>query len=216
MIIPAEPGILCAMGLLMTDLKTDFTRSRICRLDELNPSALQAGLDELAADATRWFDRESIAAGRRLISRSADLRYLGQNYELPVAVPAGPADGLTIATLRQRFEAAHMKRYGFTADSDPVELVTLRVEAIGLVDKLDPSIRAIGTLAAAEPVSSRDVWMPEAGGWVCCPVYARRGLPAGRRLNGPAILEQMDTTTLLPPGSEARVDRSGNLIVAAQ
>ena len=215
-IIPAEPGILCAMGLLMTDLKADFTRSRISRLDQLTTDALQAGLDGLEADAARWFDRESIAAGRRMVNRSADLRFLGQNYELPVTVPAGPVEASTIAALRQRFETAHRLRYGFAADNDPVELVTLRVEAIGLVDKLDPSIRAIGAKGPAEPVSLRDVWMPEAGGSVRCPVFARAHLPPGHRLCGPAILEQMDTTTLLPPGSEARVDRSGNLIVAVK
>ena len=215
-IVPPEPGILCAMGLLMTDLKTDFTKSRIGRLDELTPDALQAGFDDLEADAAGWFDQEFIAAGRRLVNRSADLRFLGQNYELPVTVPAGPADASTIAALRQRFEAAHRRRYGFAAENDPVELVTLRVEAIGLVDKLDPSIRAIGAEAPAEPMSSREVWMPEAGGSVRCPVFARAELPAGHEFSGPAILEQMDTTTLLPPGSEARVDRSGNLIVAVK
>ena len=215
-IVPAEPGILCALGLLLTDLKTDFTRSRISRLDDLTPDALQAGLDALEADAASWFDGESIATGRRLVNRSADLRYLGQNYELPVSVPAGQAGVSTIAALRRRFEAAHRQRYGFDAEDDPVELVTLRVEAIGLVDKLDLSIRAFGAAAPVEPVSSREVWMPEAGGATRCPVFARDNLPPGHRLDGPAILEQMDTTTLLPPGSDARVDRSGNLIVAVQ
>ena len=215
-IIPSQPGILCAMGLLLTDLKTDFARSRISLLDDLTPDALQAGLNGLEADAAGWFDKESIAADRRLVNRSADLRYRGQNYELPVTVPAGEVSVSTIADLRQRFGEAHRQRYGFAADDDPVELVTLRVEATGLVDKPDPAIRACAAEGPAELVSSREVWLPEAGGAVRCPVFARGNLPAGHRLGGPAILEQMDTTTLLPPGSDARVDRSGNLIVSVK
>jgi len=211
-LVPANPGILCAMGLLLTDLRADFAVTRLLPAKNGSASALAAGFADLAAQAERWFEQEGIAPDERKLTRTVDMRYHGQNYELGIPVP----DGATMATLTALFAEAHRQRYGFATDDDPVEIVTLRLEANGAVRKAelrtDPEA---GQDAGAAIVRQREVWMPEAGGFVSTPIYARERLQPGNRFAGPAIVEQMDATTLVPPGMTTRVDRWLNLILEA-
>jgi len=213
-LVPRNPGILCAMGLLLSDLRADFaiTRRRVLRAGLL--SDIADAFAELAARAEAWFDAEGIAAADRQITRAVDMRYVGQNYELSVALAAGPIAPATPDLLADGFAGAHQRAYGFVAEDDPVELVTFRVEAIGRVHEAkfqpDPEF---GADAAAAAIGERDVWLPEAGGLVRCPVYNRGELRAGNRIAGPAIVEQMDATTLVLPGMAGRVERYLNLIL---
>jgi N-methylhydantoinase A len=213
-LVPRHPGILCAMGLLLSDLRADFaiTRRRILRADVLSDVA--ATFVELAARAEAWFEAEGITAAARRITRTVDMRYAGQNYELSVGLPAGPVAPATLDALADGFAVAHQRAYGFVAEDDPVELVTFRVEATGLVHKAtfqpEPEIGADAVPAA---IGERHVWLPEAGGLVRCPVYNRENLRAGNRIAGPAIVEQMDTTTLVLPGMTGRVEPYLNLIL---
>jgi len=133
-----------------------------------------------------------------------------------VPVPDGPITAHTIELLGQGFAEAHRQRYGFAAEGDPVELVTLRLEAVGTVAKAE--LRAhpeAGPDAATAITGRRPVWQPEAGDFVETPIYDRDALKPGNRFAGPAIVEQMDATTLVPPGMTARVDRWLNLILEA-
>jgi N-methylhydantoinase A len=139
------------------------------------------------------------------------MRYHGQNYELGIAY-----DGATMATLLDRFAEAHRQRYGFATDEDPVEIVTLRLEANGVVRKADLKMHPeAGPDASGAIAHHRDVWLAETKGFVSTPIYARERLRPGNRFAGPAIVEQMDATTLVPPGMTARVDRWLNLILEA-
>jgi len=215
-LVPRNPGILCAMGLLLTDLRADFA---ITRLSLLNPAANAAAADTfrtLAQRADAWFAAEGIAPAARRIHRTVDMRYAGQNYELAIPVPEGDITPATLGTLASGFAEAHRRMYGFTADEDPVQLVTFRVEATGIV----PKARFVpqpdsGPDAAAALLGRRDVWLPEAGGATPCPVYDRDRLCAGNRVHGPAIIEQMDATTVVLPGMVARTEPFGNLILEA-
>ncbi len=142
------------------------------------------------------------------------MRYAGQNYELPIPLPEGPVTAATLDALAEGFAAAHKRQYGFVAEGEAVQLVTFRVEATGLVRKATFRPRPEGPADAAEAViGPRDVWMPEAGGLVSCPVYDRERLQPGHRIPGPAIVEQMDTTTVVLPGMTARVDPFLNLVL---
>jgi len=133
-----------------------------------------------------------------------------------VALPDGPVDAATLPLLAEGFAAAHRRLYGFVADGEPVQLVTFRLEATGIVRKAAFSARPLGAEdAAAAREGMRDVWLPEAGGFVAVPVYARDRLGPGNRIAGPAIVEQMDSTTLVLPGMSARVDGYDNLILEA-
>lgn len=215
-LVPRTPGILCAMGLLLTDLRADFASTRLMTLSTAILPDLTAAFAALLARAERWFDGEHIDAGARRVTRTVDMRYAGQNYELPIAMPEGPVGPATLDALAEGFATAHRRLYGFVAEGEAVQIVTVRVEAAGLVPKAafrpqpegppDPSAALIGR---------REVWLPEAGGFVSCPVYDRARLLAGHRMAGPAIVEQMDATTVIPPGMTARVEPYLNLIVEA-
>jgi len=142
------------------------------------------------------------------------MRYHGQNYELGVAVPDGAITSATLQALAAGFADAHRQRYGFAADGDPVQLVTLRVEATGTVRKAELLAHPeAGPDASAAIVQRRPVWLEEAHDFRSTPIYARESLRPGNRFAGPAIVEQMDATTLVPTGTTARVDAYLNLIL---
>jgi N-methylhydantoinase A len=134
--------------------------------------------------------------------RLLDLRYVGQSYEL--TIPAG-------GDLASRFHAEHDRVYGFSAESEPIECVSLRLTTIGRIAKPPPLELAPGH--APEPKSRRDVYFAEAGGYVDCPIYDRAALGGGARIAGPAVVEQFDSTTIVHPAYRLLVDEHGNLII---
>ncbi len=213
-LVPRNPGILCAMGLLLTDLRADFA---VTRLNTLQPAALAAVVDafrDLDDRAGAWFDAEAIPAESRRLTRTVDMRYAGQNYELPIQMPDGPIGPGTLDALAAGFAEAHHRAYGFVAADDPVQLVTFRAEAAGIVPKARFEAQPdAGPDASGAVIGTREVWLPEAGGFVACPVYQREKLRAGNRIAGPAIIEQMDATTVVLPGMAARVEPYMNLIL---
>ncbi|HEX3348069.1 MAG TPA: hydantoinase/oxoprolinase family protein, partial [Acetobacteraceae bacterium] len=215
-LVPRNPGILCAMGLLLTDLRADFAATRLLTLCGAVRGEVERAFADLAVEAEAWFAAEGIAPDARRITRTVDMRYAGQNYELPVGVAEGAITAVTLDALAEGFEAAHRRMYGFVAEGEPVQLVTFRVEATGLVRKAAFQRRAErGPDASAAIVGRREVWLPEAGGFASCPVYDRERLDAGNRIAGPAIVEQMDATTVVLPGMAARVEGYLNLILEA-
>jgi N-methylhydantoinase A len=215
-LVPRNPGILCAMGLLLTDLRADFAATQLTLLGEAALPVMDGAFAELTARAEAWFADEHIAPDARGLTRTADMRYAGQNYELPIAVPDGPITNATLAALADGFAQAHQRLYGFVAEEEPVQLVTFRVEAAGRVPRAHFQPRPdAGPDAGAALMDERDVWLPEAGGTVRCPVYDRDRLDAGNFINGPAIIEQMDATTVVLPGMTALVEPYLNLILEA-
>jgi N-methylhydantoinase A len=215
-LVPRNPGILCAMGLLLTDLRADFATTRLHTLSTAALADITDAFRTLAAQADAWFAEEGIAAPSRRLTRTVDMRYAGQNYELAIALPDGPIRPASLEALAEGFAAAHQRMYGFVAEDDPVQLVTFRVEAAGVVPKASfkPQPEAEPDASGAI-VARRDVWLPEAGGFVACPVYDRERLRAGNRIAGPAIVEQMDATTVVLPEMVARVEPYLNLILEA-
>jgi len=215
-LVPRSPGILCAMGLLLTDLRADFAITRLLTLNEAARGEVEQAFATLTMQAAAWFEEEGIAAADRRVNRTVDMRYAGQNYELPVALPDGPVTGATLAALGDGFAEAHRRMYGFVAEEEPVQLVTFRAAAVGVVRKAALVAREErGPDASAALVGEREVWLPEAGGFVVTPVYERERLAPGNRITGPAVIEQMDSTTLVLPGMAARVERYLNLVLEA-
>ncbi len=213
-IVPPAPGALCALGLLVTDLKADFSLTRRISLSPDAATEVSDIYDVLADKATRWLDCESVPSARRMLIRSADMRYLGQNHELQVPVPAGPIAAASIDRVADNFEAAHRQRFGFAVEGESIEFVTLRIEALGHVNKTEPSRMPVREHAGPpEPRDRRNVWLPEPGGPADCPVYSRSDLLPGQTVPGPAIVEQMDTTTLVLPEMLAKVDEWQNLVM---
>ncbi len=215
-LVPRNPGILCAMGLLLTDLRADFATTRLHVLGEAALHGVGAAFTALQAQADAWFEAEAIPPAERRVTRTVDMRYAGQNYELPVALPDGRVTRATLDALAEGFAAAHRRMYGFVAEGETVQLVTFRLEASGIVRKASFKPRPEqGADAAGAVIGKREMWLPEAGGFVSCPVYAREKLDAGNRIAGPAIVEQMDATTIVLPGMVARVEPYLNLVLEA-
>ena len=213
-LVPCNPGILCAMGLLLADLRTDFAVTRLLALSPAAIAEVEAIVADLRGRAETWYTDAGIEADARRMALSVDMRYVGQNYELSVPLPGGPITPQTIGSLAASFAAEHHRLYGFVAGDEPIQFVTFRAEATGVVRKAalrqapdggpDPSAAAFGR---------RDVWLREMGAFVSCPLYDRERLAAGNRIEGPAIVEQMDATTLIVPGATATVDQYLNLLM---
>ena len=213
-LVPRNPGILCAMGLLLTDLRADFAATRLLPCEHSVAPTVESVFAGLAKQADQWFAEEHIAPDQRRVARTVDMRYDGQNYELGVKLPDGPVTAATIDALGAGFAEIHKRLYGFVADGEPVQLVTFRVEATGLVRKATLMEHPPEGADAQGAISGkREVWLPEAAGRVPCPVYARDALRSGNVIHGPAIVEQMDATTVVLPGMTALVDSYLNLIL---
>ena len=213
-LVPRNPGILCATGLLLADLRADFASTRLLTLEKASLPALTDAFSALDARARTWFADEGIPDADRLTLRTVDMRYAGQNYELPVPLPPGPLSQATLQDLASGFEEAHRRLYGFAADNEAIQLVTTRVEAIGMVRKAAFAAHEdAGPDGRGAVVGTRDVWLPEAGRLVPCPIYDRERLRPGNLIVGPAIVEQMDATTLVLPGMAGRVEPYLNLVL---
>lgn len=212
--IPRNPGILCSMGLLLTDLKAYFSAGRMISLAAEKLGSIKADFAGLERQAEDWFEREGIAPADRSITRTADLRYHGQAFELPVDCPDGEIDEAFLKELQTRFEAAHRQVYGYISYDEAIHIIALRLVATGRVPKakLKYHVPALGPVSDAV-MDARDVWLPEAGDFVACPLYDRTRLGPGHHVAGPAIVEQMDSTTLVLPGQTAMVDAFLNLLI---
>ena len=154
-------------------------------------------------------------SGTLSLARSADMRYVGQGYELSVPIPDGPVDDRTAAALRGAFDRVYAHRYGYSDTKAAVELVTVAVTVTGAGPEVRLPEQPPGLRDAAEARKpDRSVYFPEARGYVRCAVYDRARLPVGVPIAGPAIVEEPESTTVLPPGSRAEVDRWANLLVS--
>jgi N-methylhydantoinase A len=201
-LIPRSPGIFSATGLLTTDIKRDAAHTIMRPLVELDAEELERRFSELERAGATELRREGLADDAVEFVRSVDLRYVGQSFEL--TIPAG-------GEMLERFHAEHDRTYGFSAPAEPVECVSLRLTSIGRIAKPPPRPLAAGGLA--EPKERRPVFYAEAGGYVDCPIYDRYALPARAAFAGPAVIEEFDSTTVVHPGYDVRVDETGNLLI---
>jgi N-methylhydantoinase A len=202
LVVPPSPGVFSATGLLTTDLKRDAAVTVMRRLDELEQGELDEVFTRLEQAGAEELRREGVASDRIEFVRQLDVRYVGQSYEL--TVEAG-------ASLLARFHAEHERTYGFAAPEEPVELVSVRLTTVGRIEK--PPARVVDAAGPARPKGERPVYFAETDGFVDCPVYDRHALAAGANLAGPAVVEELDSTTLVHPGFDVRVDDRGNLVI---
>jgi len=212
--VPPGPGLLCALGLLVEDLRSDLVRTHRALLETGELPALAAGFLAMEQDALLWLDREGVPAINRQLERWLDLRYVGQNFELLVCVPEETWREGDCAALRRSFLEAHEQAYGFATADEPIQVVNLRLVARGLVDQ--PPLAQLPRSPAgreAQPSSRRPVYVNDEQGFVPCPVYERTQLSAGQRIPGPAVIEQFDSTTWILPSHEAVVDDLGFLMI---
>ena len=207
-VVPRHPGVLSTFGLLGTEVRNDYARTNLQKPPDYDLGAVAAVYAELEGQAQAWLATEGVPAAGRRVTRLADLRYRHQGFELTVPWPERE---LEIAPLLARFHERHRRLYTYALAEAPVEIVTLRVAAAGRVRRFSiPSLARRGTTRGR--AAQRRVHFAGAG-WKACPCIERDRLGVGAVVAGPAIVEQLDATTVVPPGHRATVDRAGNLVI---
>jgi N-methylhydantoinase A len=209
-VLPASAGVTAAIGLLAAEVKFDVARTHVCRLDAVSGASLDAMYDEMSRQAVAVV-QESAVAGKIMVTRSADARYVGQGYEVTVPIPAGRLDPAALDRVRASFHEVYAARYGYANSTEPVEVVTWKLSAVGGSPRIALA-KAAASSADARRKGTRRAYFPEARGYTDTPVYDRYELAAGTSLTGPAIVEERESTTVLPPGVTATVDEYANLI----
>jgi N-methylhydantoinase A len=211
-IIPPTPGVLSTAGLLSTDLKNDYVQTCYQEGPEYDPVRVTAVFAELAEQALTWLEAEQVPPQARQLLYAADLRYAHQSFELTCPVATGHATPTLMRQLVAAFHREHQRLYSYDLPNAPVELVNLRVTALGVLPKLQtPSGRAASTSLDSPPAGIRSVYFEQRGGYIETPCYRRAQLAPGMSFEGPAIVDQDDTTTVVFPGFHASVDAVGNL-----
>ena len=213
-LVPLYPGCTSALGLLTADVRHDYVRSKLGAVATLDLADANAIFAALEAQARADLETEGFGAEAVRIERYLDFRYAGQGYEVQVPAPDGPLTPESLQATRLAFDRAHEQKFGHAAPGEPAEIVSYRVAGFGLVPKPDlPTLTASGRPLAAAQAGTREAYFAELGGAVPCAVYDRARLEPGHAFEGPAIVEQLDATTVVLPGQAVRVDRYGNLIL---
>lgn len=216
-IIPWSPGTISALGLLVTDLKHEYSKTLIERLDRLDLTTVQQTYQNLENQGRKTLNREGVPVAEIRCLWQADLRYVGQSYELTVPWFENRIDTLQVRRVAEQFHKEHDRAYGFSAPGESVELVNLRLVAIGQITK--PKLRELkstGRELTSAIKATGSVYFAESSDYVSCPIYDRYRLEPGHRLEGPAVVVELDSTTVIHPGYQVEVDSHGNLILRNQ
>ncbi|MAZ99971.1 MAG: hydantoinase/oxoprolinase family protein [Rhodospirillaceae bacterium] len=208
--IPPNPGILCAEGLLGSDLVADLIQPSLAPFDNNIYQSLNLAKSTLDKRARDWFETESVEVESQGQGWSADLRYKGQNFELAIAFDNDQFDQASASDLRKAFDQAHEAAYGYSQSDELVELVGMRVKLTGVLSKPPlPKIKSgpcLNSIGSRKVLFGKDIWCET-------PIYRRDAIPKEQGFEGPAIIEQMDSMLLIFPGDRAKIDEWGNLII---
>jgi N-methylhydantoinase A len=211
-IVPPAPGLLCAIGDLVADFRDEFAQTYIRLLGEAAPEEVAVILDELGSRADAWLDAEGIAHDARTVTYTADMRYHGQGYEIPVAIDPEEIRSAGVAGLEERFNGLHEQLYGFRMHGTATEIVNLRCVGFGTVPKPEMPVGDEGPEdASAAIVDEHQVWF--GGERHATRIFDRAKLQPRMAFAGPAIVTEFDSTTVVLPGYSAVVDVNFNLLI---
>lgn len=210
-LIPAHPGIASAFGMLSADVRHDYVKTLIITSDRVDGNQLNSIYHDLEDQGKTQLAREGFSGDLVILSRLADMRYAGQSYELSLPVPIGKITTAVLNSLFKQFHQAHNQSYGYFREGALIEFVNLRLVAQGKL----PGSRLIenwsGNQKPSRPSGTRTVWFQGKG--IESPIHERSGLISGQVINGPAIIEQLDSTIVIPPKFQGVVGDMGNLII---
>ena len=210
-LVPIAPGVTSALGLLMADMRHDYVRTVLKLAEESTPEDLGERYADMETEALAQMEGEGIPADTVSLVRLADARYLGQGFELEVPVDSGKLGSAQVAELIERFHDAHRSRYGYESHDNPVELVNLRVVALANLPSPRLTPERLDGESTPSAKSSRKVYFD--GKLVSAGVYDRSMLSPGDVVSGPAVIEQLDATTVVWPEQQAHVDPQRNLML---
>jgi N-methylhydantoinase A len=210
-LVPQEPGTMCARGALLSDVSLDFVRMQLL---PATPDAWRQACVALRAmmdEGDRWLAAEKVDPALRGFDLAIDAHYAGQSHE--IRVPLDAADEAGLEDFLARFGRAHTAGYGYDIPGQPVFIVSCRLRAVGRVPKTMAPSHVGGPSIAQARVGERSVYYGRDEGWRATPIYRRSALPVGQGLLGPAIIEEMSATTVVLAGQNAVVDGFGNIII---
>ncbi len=212
-LVPPAPGLLCATGDLVADFRGEFARTFIRTVDRVSGDDVRVILEELGAEARAWLEGEGIAPGAQRVSFNVDMRYYRQGYEIPVEIDPSLLAGDGMATLAERFNQLHEQFYRFRMEDTTCEIVNLR--AIGYGDVPKPQLPESDEQGAPDAshavIDEHTVYFH--GEWLPTKIYDRSKLVPGNRVEGPAIITEFDSTTVVLAGYTTEIDRYLNLII---
>jgi len=215
-IIPVAPGVFSAFGMLFSDLRYDYVRTSLARLEEAPFDKIEALYRDMEDQGRAAIAGASVKPQKVVIKRAADMRYVGQEHAVTVDLPLNVFAKGDRRTIKRLFDAMHELRYGTSAPQERAEIVSLRSTVTGVMRK--PPQGKIKRGRAAPPAAAftgkRAVHFREAGGFRQAPTWRRAALLAGNRISGPALIEEHASTTVLMPGDRCDVDAYGNLVIA--
>jgi N-methylhydantoinase A len=209
---PPVPGAFSALGLIGTDLKRDYVRTVYTTTAKADPAAIEAAFAALKREGAAMLDRAGTAPDRRRFLRAVDARYERQSYELTVPLSRPLFDRDALDEVAESFHERHRLTYGHDNRAEPVQLVSVRLTAIGAIPPL--GVREVPALAGTDPLEGRrEAWF-RGHGAVTAGVYARERMPAGFAVAGPAVIESLESTILVPPAWQARMTDDGFVILS--
>ena len=211
-VVPISPGVNSALGLLIADFRYDYSQTFLKKTHEIDLGSLNGGFKDLETKATQQMHEEKIPPEQMVILRSIEMRYSGQGYELEVSLPNGILTQKDLKRINDSFHRIHCQLYGYASPQEVTEFVYLRIAALGRIPKPKLKKERAGDHRSARALKGKRKVFVE-GKYVSLPIYERRLLRPGDRISGPAIVEQMDSTTFLSYGRRAEVDPYLNLIV---
>ena len=209
-IVPAAAGVASAFGATVMDVRQDVEQFMYSPVDDIDLARLNTAYAELEQTARDLLALDNVSAENVIINRTAQMRYVGQTYEIETPIPDGVLTGDALTTITNAFHAVHKQEHGVSSDIFDPALVSLSVAATAPTAALPP-YRSVATENVVAMKSSRSVYF--SGEWIDCPIYNGQILQPGTELQGPTILEYLDSVAVLPPGAQATVDTQGNLII---
>jgi N-methylhydantoinase A len=218
-IVPREASVLCAFGMLMCELRHDFVRTFVARLEGLDWARLAALVRAMTEEGTRLLSEERIPPERRRVELRLDCRYLKQYHEVSVTVPVAMIERRDADAIASSFHAEHQRLYGYSlqAEGSPVEIINVRLQAIGATDR--PSVRSEGvgaSDASAALKGRRSVYIPERDAFAAVAVYDGHRMHCGHRVEGPALVEQQTTAIFVSESYDCVVDALGSFVLYAK
>tara|TARA_B100000676_G_C18055379_1_gene834051 strand:- start:1218 stop:2408 length:1191 start_codon:yes stop_codon:yes gene_type:complete len=208
-IIPPNPGTTSAMGCLLVDIRHDISQSYISAANKVSVKALENDFKKIELEAKKRLRNEGVALKDMIFQRSIDMMYQGQWRTLSVSAPKKIT---SIETIVQLFHKEHEREYNFRRDETSVDLFRISLSAVGVTPKAQLAKQHVRKRSDI-PDSYRTVWFDEKEGGIKTPVYLRDNLMAGSIIKGPAIISQLDSTTVIPPGEIAKVDQYLNIVI---
>lgn len=218
-VVPREASVLCAFGMLMCELRHDYVRTFVARLQGLDWSRLAALVETMSSEGSRALADERIPPARRRVELRLDCRYLKQYHEVSVPVPVDAIIRRDAAAIARAFHDEHQRLYGYSleAEHSPVEIINVRLQAIGATDRPTYREDAAGDAdASAARKGRRSIYVPERDAYAEVPVYDGHRMRCGHRVAGPALIEQQTTAIVVSDGFDCAVDALGSFVLYAK